>query len=152
MSAVIRRTLVSNWAEQMSKVFPGSSTPMNFEELRVVQTNSIDDWDAKPNIFTMNGKEVEFFSIGQLGKALGNRSPNTLRAWEREGTLPKSPYVKPSADPRGRRRMYTRAMVEGIVQIAKEEKVFWPQKGLRISETQFTERVKELFLSLRKTQ
>lgn len=142
--------MVTTWQEQLARVFPGSSTPLIFEKVREVQEEYIEKWDAKPFKFTVGGKEVEFFSIGQLGKALGNRSPNTMRAWEKEGTLPKSPYVKPSEDPRGRRRMYTRGMVEGLVRIAKEEGVFWPNKGIRLSDTQFSERAHELFVRLRR--
>lgn len=140
--------MVNTWQEQLAKVFPGSNTPLMFEEVRKVQEKAIEDWDAKPNIFRMGGKDVEFFSIGQLGKALGNRSPNTLRAWEREGILPKSPYVKPSDTPNGRRRMYTRDMVEGLVVIARQEGVFWPDKGIRLSNTKFSEKAVALFKKL----
>lgn len=137
--------MATTWQEQMNKLFPGSTTPILHQEIRKVQEKAIDDWDAKPLTFMLGGKETEFFSIGQLGRALGNRSPNTLRAWEREGILPKSPYVKPSQDPRGRRRMYTRQMVEGLVDIARDEGVLWPDKGIRLSDTKFAERAKALF-------
>jgi hypothetical protein len=135
---------------QLDQFFPGSSTPLNFEEIREAKVKEIEDWDYKPYTFLVGGVETEFFSIGQLGKALGGRSPNTLRAWEREGILPKSPYVKPSNDPRGRRRMYTRAQVEGLMKIAKEESVFWPHKGQKLMSTKFSAKAKELFTSLRR--
>lgn len=134
----------------VTKFFPGSTTPLNFQELRGVQENSMSDWDKKPFIFSVRGIEMEFFSIGQLGKALGNRSSNTLRAWEREGIIPRSPYVKPSEDPRGRRRMYSRAMVEGLMKIAREEGILFPDKGKRISDTKFTDRAVDLFNELRR--
>jgi len=130
------------------KTFPGSSTPLLFEQMNKAQEKESEKWDAKPFVFLANGKEQEFFSIGQLGKALGNRSAVTLRKWEREGILPKSPYMKPSSDPRGRRRMYTRAMVEGLVKIAKEEGVWLPDKGRRLSETTFQQKALRLFQSL----
>lgn len=142
--------MASTWQEQLAKVFPGSNTPLVFEKVREVQEESISKWDAKPFVFLVGGKETEFFSIGQLGKALGNRSPVTLRKWEREGILPKSPYTKPSSDPRGKRRMYTRAMVEGLVKIAREEGVLWPDKGRRLSETMFQAKAVTLFKSLLK--
>lgn len=132
----------------VSKFFPGSTTPLDIEERQREQQYESDRWDLEPKIFTVKGKEMEFFPIGALALALGGRSANTLRSWEQEGILPKSVFAKPSRDPRGRRRMYTRAMVEGLVKIAKEEGVFWPQKGLRISQTRFTERAVELFQSL----
>jgi len=115
------------------------------------QEKETEKWDAKPFTFLVGGKEQEFFSIGQLGKALGNRSAVTLRKWEQDGILPKSPYTKPSADPRGRRRMYTRAMVEGLVKIAKEEGVWLPDKGKRLSETLFQQKALKLFQSLLQT-
>lgn len=134
--------------ELISKFFPGSTTPLDIEEKQKAQQHESDQWDLKPFIFLVKGKETEFFPIGALALALGGRSANTLRAWEKEGTIPRTVYMKPSKDPRGRRRMYTRAMVEGLVRIAKEEGVFWPQKGVRLSETAFTQRAVELFQSL----
>jgi len=113
-----------------------------------VQEKETEKWDDKPFVFLVGGKETEFFSIGQLGKALGNRSAVTLRKWEREGILPKSPYTKPSDDPRGRRRMYTRGMVEGLVKIAKEEGIWLPDKGKRLSETMFQQKAVRLFQML----
>lgn len=135
----------------VSKFFPGSTTPLNIDNIRKEQEDESANWDLKPFIFTVRGKETEFFPIGALAKALGNRSANTLRAWEKEGILPKSVYVKPSADPRGRRRMYTRAMVEGLVEIAREEGVLWPHKGVRLGMTKFTQRALELFQELNRT-
>jgi len=132
----------------LSKFFPGSSTPLDFEARKAVKEKEIGEWDAKPLIFNVGGVPTEFFTIGQLATALGNRSANTLRAWEKEAIIPKSPYVKSSQDPRGRRRLYTRAMVEGMVRIAQEEGVLWPHKGTRLTETQFTPRVLQLFKTL----
>jgi hypothetical protein len=137
--------MANTWQEQLAKVFPGSTTPLIFEKVREVQEKDIEKWDAKPFIFLMKGKEVEFFAIGQLGKALGNRSSVTLRKWEREGILPRSPFTRPSEDIRGRRRMYNRAMVEGLVTIARDCGVLWPDKGKRLSDTDFAVRAAELF-------
>lgn len=114
------------------------------------QEKEADKWDAKPFIFLANGAEQEFFSIGQLGKALGNRSAVTLRKWERDGILPHTPYAKRGKDSRGDRRMYTRAMVEGLIKIAKEEGVWLPDKGRRLSETMFQQKALRLFQSLKR--
>lgn len=132
-------------SELISKFFPGSNTPLDIADRQKEQQLESDQWDLKPYIFTVRGREMQFFPIGALSLALGGRSPNTLRAWEKEGNLPKSVFVKPSKDPRGRRRMYTRAMVEGLVRIAKEEGIFWPDKGKKLSDTAFTEKAVELF-------
>lgn len=135
----------------LSKFFPGSTTPLDIEHKQQVIQDESSNWDLKPLIFTVKGKEMEFFPIGALALALGGRSANTLRAWEKEGILPKSIFVKPSRDPRGRRRMYTRAMVEGLVRIAKEENIFYPDKGKRLSDTAFTEKAVELFKACNRT-
>lgn len=137
--------MASNQIERFLKTFPGSSTPLLFEQMNTAQEKESDKWDAKPHIFLVGGAEQEFFSIGQLGKALGNRSAVTLRKWEREGILPKSPFTRPSEDVRGRRRMYTRSMVEGLRRIAQEEGVLLPDKGKRLSGTAFAIKAAELF-------
>lgn len=99
----------------------------------------------------VQGIEVEFFSVGQLAAVL-NRRPGTIRMWESEGIIPVSGWTKPGKDrdPRGTRRLWTRAQVEGIWRIAKEEGVLEPGPEVHISETQFTDRVYALFRQLRK--
>jgi MerR HTH family regulatory protein len=136
--------LVTAWKDELDSLLNGAPKPREVQERREAERNT---WDEKPFKFLVRGVETEFFSIGQFSKAL-SRSPNTLRAWEREGTFPKSPFVKPSADPRGRRRMYTRAMVEGVVQIARDEGVLFPHKGIKLSDTRFQEKVLALFKQL----
>jgi len=136
--------LVATWQQQLDKVFSGSPVPLSVE----TATREDPTWDEKPFEFLVGGVRTEFFSIGHLAKALGDRKPGTIRKWEQEGIIPKSPYTKPSDDPRGRRRMYTRVMVEGMVTIAKEEGVLFPHKGVKLSETQFSPRVLSLFQSL----
>lgn len=131
--------------DPFSKYFPGSTTPLDIEEKKQEQQYESDQWDLKPMIFTVKGKETEFFPIGALALALGGRKATTVRAWEQEGLIPRTVFMKPSKDPRGRRRMYTRAMVEGLVKIAKEEGVFWPQRGVRLTMTQFPQKALELF-------
>lgn len=68
---------------------------------------------------TLNGKSVEFFLIGQVARAI-NRKAGTIRAWEDKQVIPESGYVKRGKDPRGDRRLYTRAQAEGIIRLAKE--------------------------------
>ena len=101
-------------------------------------------WDAKPRIFVVGGKDVELFTVGQLAQALG-REAGTIRKWESNGILPKAMYSSPSDDPRGKRRLYTRAMVEGIVKIAKQEGILAYNSRKSIAATRFTSRVVQLF-------
>jgi hypothetical protein len=105
-----------------------------------------------PGVMLMvNGVEVEFFLIGQLAKGL-NRKPGTIRMWEDTGILPPSGYTKPGKDrnAQGKRRLWTRRQVEGIVRIALEEDVWYPNVGRKIGGTRFTERVNALFKALKK--
>lgn len=102
-------------------------------------------------VLLVRGFEVEFFGIGDLARAL-NRQPVTIRAWEREGILPPPTFTKPGRDrdPRGRRRLYTRAQVVGTWLIAREEGVLDPGPRINILKTQFTRRVTALFDQLKK--
>lgn len=77
---------------------------------------------GKPLILVLRGTDTEFFTIGQVAGALG-RKAGTLRAWENKGIIPTSGYTKPSPDPRGRRRLYTRQQAEGMVRLAKTHRV-----------------------------
>ena len=109
------------------------------------------EW-PKGRILTIQGYEVECFTTGQLAGLLGGRKAVTIRAWEAEGILPRSGYFVPGrdGDVRGRRRYYTRAQVEGVLDIARQEGVLYPSTRISISKTAFTERVTGLFLDLRK--
>lgn len=102
-------------------------------------------WDEHPIIRTVRGERMEFFSIGMVAKALG-RSAATLRDWEGKGVIPKARYRTNSSDPKKARRLYTRAQVEGLVKLAREEGLM---KGDRrpIPPT-FTDKVLALFKSL----
>lgn len=102
---------------------------------------------GKGTMKLLNGVEVEFFTIGQLATALGRR-PVTLRKWEADGILPTSGYVKPAKrkDPRGRRRLWTRAQCEGILRIAYQEGIM--EAGKKVSVQSFGAKVRALFEEL----
>lgn len=75
-----------------------------------------DDWAMKPVVKAIKGKNVEFFTIGSLARAL-NKSEVSVRLWIRKGYLPTEPYRLPATKmPDGRsvagRRLYTREMIE----------------------------------------
>lgn len=107
----------------------------------------------KGKIFTISGYEVECFTTGQLAAMLGGRKAVTIRAWEAEGILPSSGYAMPGrdGDVRGRRRYYTRAQVEGVLDIARAEGVLYPSTRISIKKTGFTDRVRSLFLDLKRS-
>jgi DNA-binding transcriptional MerR regulator len=96
----------------------------------------------------IRGVPTELFGVGELAKALGRR-PVTIRTWERNKVIPNATVLRPGRDkdPRGNRRLYTRAQVEGLVKIATEEGLM-NGDNRSISATDFTRRAFDLFRSL----
>lgn len=145
-------TLDREFAEIGEQFYPGSTKPIvrhqNRNGLHTKAAPSAADWDHKPRKYVVAGVETEFFTVGQLAKALG-RQPVTIRKWEREGVIPKSTFQSPGRDddPRGRRRLYTREQIEGMVRIAHEEGVLVSHQK-PIKGTEFTARVIDLFKRL----
>jgi hypothetical protein len=129
------------------KYYPGSNMK---REVNHAPEEDIVDW-PKGRILTVKGREVECFTTGQLAALLGGRSAVTIRSWEGEGILPKSGYALPGrdGDVRGRRRYYTKNQVQGVLDIALEEGVFWPGPRINVRRTAFTARVEAYFRELR---
>lgn len=128
--------------------YPGSARPIVRHPNRDVERRfDKPAWDDRPQVLKVGGKDMEFFTIGQLAEALGGRRPVTIRKWERTGVIPKPTYRKPSEDPRGQRRLYSRAQVEGIIRISEEEGVRQPY-ARTIADTEFTAKVTQLFRDL----
>lgn len=105
-------------------------------------------WDLRPYILAVNGEPREFFTIGHLAGAL-LRSAMTIRGWERDGLFPKPTFTVNGADPRRRRRLYTRQQIAGVLRIAEEEGLMDArQRYLR--QTRFPERCHQLFQQIGK--
>lgn len=137
-----------NLEPEETQFYPGSRHPIIRHPNRHVEAQKDPDrWDAKPKVLKVGGVDMEFFTVGQLGMALGGRKPVTIRKWERTGVIPKPTFRKPSDDPRGQRRLYTRAQVEGMQKIAEEEGILFAH-AKPISQTDFTKRVIDLFKRL----
>lgn len=94
----------------------------------------------------VRGQRIEFFYVGQVARAI-NRTAVTLRAWEASGVIPKSGYVKPGVDARGRRRLYSRAQAETIIRLAKIHDVM--DAGSRKPLTEFKHSVWAAFAELK---
>lgn len=143
-----RVTAMTDFKELAQEFYPGTTRPIirhpnrNKDEERRTPPPS---WDRSPRIYALGGVEREFFTVGNLAEALGRQSV-TIRKWEREGVIPKAQFQVPGRndDPRGRRRLYTRAQVEGIVRIAADEGLHANTRK-SFAETQFKERVHALF-------
>ena len=111
-------------------------------------------WDARPKILRVKGIETEFFTIGQVAKAL-NRSKSTVRDWIRNGILPQACFRTPPTEHHWGKgiRLWTRAQVEGIQRIAEEEGILGEQRRRRQTRSaahqRFSERARELMRETR---
>lgn len=139
----------------LDEFYPGSkrrrreSTQARRERLVVERAEARDNesWDARPqrkHVTFADGREadLDMFPVGALAKAL-QRDSVTIRAWIRKGWLPKAKYrTQPVVGSRGDagRRLWSRAQVEGIVRIAREEGLL-NRNPPRIQRTMFTQRV-----------
>ena len=109
--------------KSLDEFYPGSKKkrrPISPEvERKKREAKDLDAWDAKPQIKTLsNGNNVELFSAGIFGNALG-RPLVTIRLWERKGYIPRAPYRLKSIIVNGKKkpgwRMYSRAMIESAI-------------------------------------
>ncbi|MEW1675584.1 hypothetical protein AB0O47_20420 [Streptomyces noursei] len=141
-----------------TRFYPGSTRRISRRPVRsqlhsptgeLTRHDHPDRWDSKPQVKPFAGGYREFFGIGDLAKAL-RRDAVTMRKWEATGVIPKATYVISGKTANGNRRLYTRDQIEAIVRIAEEEGLFdGDPRGIRLSDTRFTERVKEAFEQLR---
>lgn len=101
--------------------YPGTSRPLPpVDEPRPENDQAVEvDWDARPYRKQVNGKEVEFFTIGAVATAL-HKSAVTIRLWTRQGHLPPARYRMPKKGTTEGRRLYTRDQVEAVVTIARD--------------------------------
>lgn len=137
----------------MEDYYPGSrKTRKKWEdENRPVPDESTEvNWAdslPKPKTYLLNSQPVEFYPLGAVATAL-NRKPVTVRKWETEGIIPRSPYIMPSHDPRGQRRLYTKQQIEALRRIAEEEGILSPSEGGKwkpIEQTQFRKKALTAF-------
>ena len=144
--------LLSRFSTLQDEYYPGSkrkrreSQQMRRERIATERHQAREDlpWDARPKKVTVKqtGVDIEVFHIGALAKAL-KRNPITIRAWIRKGWLPRNMYqTNPVYGSRGDagRRLWTRQQIEGIAQIAQEERLL-DDKPPRPVDTRFTQRV-----------
>lgn len=95
--------------------------------------------------FTYKGKLTRFYTVDVLADMLGRKS-QTMRKWERLGYLPHTKYRKPGRGEHGKRRLYTRPVIDGVVRIAHEEGITTENRN--VSATNFPARVLALFQEL----
>lgn len=112
----------------LEQPYPGRRKPVNRGKKEAAPTDR-PIWDGRPTKGLLDGQAVEFFPISAVAKALGY-SQNSIRLWETQGLLPKSPYrsqpprSKPGAKhPTKGRRLWTREQIECILRLAEKHKV-----------------------------
>ena len=116
--------LIDSMFSDVDQYYPGSKRKRKPVVAKKPEVELDLNWDAKPIKKTLpNGRDLEMFTIGAIAAALG-RPVITLRAWIKEGYLPAAPYRLPSTkDVNGKehqgRRLYSRAMVERVVEILR---------------------------------
>lgn len=121
--------------------YPGS------KQVRRAVAGPRDPWADTPHfVLTLKGVDTRFYPISVLAEKLERQAP-TVRKWERLGYIPPTPYRTPSRDKRGQRRLYTRAQIEGLVAIAREEGITG-ESNRNVSNTGFPERAAVLFKEL----
>lgn len=140
--------------ELADKDYPGRLPPVNRkkEEEKSDEVAEV-EWDSKPVVYNHGGKAREFFTIRHLAMAL-NRSPVTIRSWEKRGVLPKSPFRSPAPSgspiqgnkPKGK-RLWTREQIEGLLQIASKTGCIVDEKQSPPN-AQFTSQASQLFTSI----
>lgn len=123
-----------------STTYPGSKQTRR----AVAKQEPASEWDAhKPVVLHVKGQPVEFYTVGVLAHFL-DRKPPAMRKWEKLGYLPQSSYVTPGRNHHGQKRLYTRQLIEGLVEIAREEGVLG-ESNRNVSATNFPRRAAELF-------
>lgn len=92
---------------------PGAESPR--PETQPV-TAAHDDILGSPVV--IGGEPSGYYPISSLAAAL-NRSPGTIRDWERHGIIPRG-YILNKDSRHGRRRVYTRAQILMLSRLADE--------------------------------
>lgn len=140
--------LIDSTFADLDSYYPGSKRKRKPVTAKKPEIETDTNWDSKPVKKTLpNGRDLEMFTIGALAAAVG-RPIVSIRAWIKEGYLPASPYRLPTKkDVNGKdhagRRLYSRAMVEKLVEILDKagllqtKRIEWPlhrQVSLDIAE------------------
>lgn len=117
----------------LNEYYPGSKKKRREPDAKPPRAQRPDpsEWDAVSYTKKVNGKAVEFFTIGALAKALG-KSEASIRLWQSKGYLPNTPYRLPAREVNGRtiagRRLFTRSMIESaITSFAKRDLIDTPR-------------------------
>lgn len=105
--------------------WPGRTPPKNRKPSGKVRPAEDALNGAKSKVYRINGVDREFFTIGEVARALG-KQPVTLRMWENRGWLPRVKYRTPApaaqqlpGKPSKGRRLYSREQVEFLLEASQ---------------------------------
>lgn len=125
---------------------PGGRPRRKTSDERYAEAAEGTTWDSHPRVYRVGGEDREWFPISALATAL-DRKVTTIYSWERKGWFPKARVRSQRVDDIQGHRLYSRAFIEGVVKIAKQEGLFNRTKNGKaypIEKTDFPERVAEL--------
>lgn len=124
--------------------YPGTHRPIGVPHTAPTDLAAgYNGWDEQPHYKKVDGHWREFFGTGHLSAAL-ERAPKTLYKWEEKGFLPPATFILNGASRNGRRRLYTRRQIEGLIVIARETGVLTGNARF-VGQTAFPSRSAELF-------
>lgn len=132
----------------MAEYYPGSKQPVKRYGIDALIPPADEEFELNYPDFKGTG----YYTIGALCLAL-NRLPVTIRKWEKDGVIPKPTYIRSSADPRGKRRLYTKDQIMGMRKIAEDEGLLEPNANGHwkpLTGTEFRTKVLALFFELEK--
>jgi hypothetical protein len=126
--------------------FPGKRLPVNRDKTPEPKHN---EWDASPRSYKVAGVDTEFFTVGHMALAV-NRTPRTIRYWEREKILPPATFRAPKPNKGALKqvgdRLYSRAQIEAVVIIAKAEGIL----DGKAPKPSFTAKVRQAWLNIQR--
>jgi len=123
--------------------YPGSKTPV--KDYTREKYGPPPETDLLPDP-AVQADGTDYWTLGALALLL-ERSVVTLRRWEVNGDLPRTPWRLAARTTHGMQRLYTRAMLEGLAKIAYEEGLIANTRR-KLSTTNFRKRAHDLFKEL----
>lgn len=130
-------------------IYPGTTRPVGPPAGANSERTAGEDWDATPSYHYLQGAIREFFAIGNLAQAL-SRSTKTIYKWESRSLFPQATFILNGSSRNGRRRLYTRQQINGVLEIALAEGILTGTRRF-IGATAFPARCFELFQRTRAT-
>lgn len=127
------------------RYFPGSTQKIRYDS---PEPEGEEEWRKRGKEVPLpGGKVVRLYRITDFAFAL-ERTSQTIRRWEKNGTLPKATFQKTGQNVHGKRRLYSEAQIEGTVKIARDLGLL-PHTGRRdLDLSAFAGRVLDLFRQL----